>query len=116
MAGTPKSLSSAGGGGFIDRGLLLDSHAIGEDGGSGHVFDWGTIPTEIRNQITLAGGLSAQNVAQAIEQVRPFAVDISSGFVIFRLSQMTDYQRSGQIVKQPPSVGQQLFCEIFQGW
>lgn len=61
------------------RGLLLDSHAIGEDGGSGHVFDWGTIPTGIRNQITLAGGLTADNVAQAIEQVRPFAVDISSG-------------------------------------
>ena len=61
------------------RGLLLDSHAIGEDGGSGHVFDWGTIPESIRNQITLAGGLTADNVAQAIEQVRPFAVDISSG-------------------------------------
>jgi phosphoribosylanthranilate isomerase len=61
------------------RGLLLDSHAIGEDGGSGHVFDWGTIPEEIRNQITLAGGLTADNVAQAITQVRPFAVDISSG-------------------------------------
>jgi len=61
------------------RGLLLDSHAIGEDGGSGHVFDWGTIPESIRSQITLAGGLTADNVARAIEQVRPFAVDISSG-------------------------------------
>ena len=61
------------------RGLLLDSHAIGEDGGSGHVFDWGTIPESIRGQITLAGGLTADNVASAIEQVRPFAIDISSG-------------------------------------
>ncbi|MDH5392053.1 MAG: phosphoribosylanthranilate isomerase [Gammaproteobacteria bacterium] len=61
------------------RGLLLDSHAIGEDGGSGHVFDWGSIPTEIRSQITLAGGLNADNIASAIKQVRPFAVDISSG-------------------------------------
>jgi len=61
------------------RGLLLDSHAIGEDGGSGHVFDWGMIPQSIQNQITLAGGLKADNVASAIEQVRPFAVDISSG-------------------------------------
>jgi len=61
------------------RGLLLDSHAIGEDGGSGHVFDWGLIPQSIQNQITLAGGLTADNVANAIEQVRPFAVDISSG-------------------------------------
>lgn len=61
------------------RGLLLDSHAIGEDGGSGHVFDWGSIPVAIRDQITLAGGLNADNVATAIEQIRPFAVDISSG-------------------------------------
>jgi len=61
------------------RGLLLDSHAIGEDGGSGHVFDWGTIPEGSRGQITLAGGLNVENVAQAIAQVRPFAVDISSG-------------------------------------
>jgi len=61
------------------RGLLLDSHAIGEDGGSGHVFDWGLIPESIQNQITLAGGLTADNVASAIEQIRPFAVDISSG-------------------------------------
>lgn len=61
------------------RGLLLDSHAIGEDGGSGHVFDWGTIPKNIQGQIALAGGLTADNVADAISQVRPFAVDISSG-------------------------------------
>lgn len=61
------------------RGLLLDSHAIGEDGGSGHIFDWGSIPESIRGQITLAGGLTAENVASAITQVRPFAVDISSG-------------------------------------
>ena len=61
------------------RGLLLDSHAIGEDGGSGHVFDWGTIPKNIQGQIALAGGLTADNVAEAISQVRPFAVDISSG-------------------------------------
>ena len=61
------------------RGLLLDSHAIGEDGGSGHVFDWGTIPGAIRGQITLAGGLTADNVADAIQQVKPFAIDISSG-------------------------------------
>ena len=61
------------------RGMLLDSHAIGEDGGSGHVFDWGTIPKNIQGQIALAGGLTADNVADAITQVRPFAVDISSG-------------------------------------
>lgn len=72
MAGFAKQFTSA-------RGLLLDSHAIGEDGGSGHVFDWGVIPENIQGQIILAGGLTADNVANAISQVRPFAVDISSG-------------------------------------
>lgn len=69
---------------FVDeyasaRGVLLDSHAVGEAGGSGHVFDWGTIPESIRGQIILAGGLNVDNVASAIKHIAPFAVDVSSG-------------------------------------
>jgi phosphoribosylanthranilate isomerase len=60
------------------RGLLLDSHAPGEAGGSGEVFDWNTIPSLARPLI-LAGGLSVDNVAAAIHTVKPYAVDISSG-------------------------------------
>jgi phosphoribosylanthranilate isomerase len=60
------------------RGLLLDSHAPGEAGGSGEVFDWNTIPSLTRPLI-LAGGLSVDNVAEAIHTVKPYAVDISSG-------------------------------------
>jgi phosphoribosylanthranilate isomerase len=60
------------------RGLLLDSHAPGEAGGSGEVFDWNTIPSLARPLI-LAGGLSVDNVAEAIHTVKPYAVDISSG-------------------------------------
>ena len=60
------------------RGLLLDSHAPGEAGGSGEVFDWNTIPSLARPLI-LAGGLSVDNVATAIHTVKPYAVDISSG-------------------------------------
>ncbi len=60
------------------RGLLLDSHAPGEDGGSGRTFDWNSIPT-LPKPLILAGGLSAENVAAAIRTTKPYAVDVSSG-------------------------------------
>ena len=61
------------------RSVLLDSHGAGKAGGSGEVFDWLSIPEKIRSKIILAGGLMPDNVAEAIQQVRPYAVDLSSG-------------------------------------
>jgi len=60
------------------RGLLLDSHAEGAAGGSGETFDWRSIP-ELNKPIILAGGLKVSNVADAVRQVHPWAVDVSSG-------------------------------------
>jgi len=60
-------------------GFLLDSHATGAVGGSGKTFDWNIIPTELRQQIILAGGINPDNVAECITQVKPYAVDVSSG-------------------------------------
>ena len=60
------------------KALLLDGHAPGEAGGTGDTFDWTTV-ADIAKPIILAGGLTPDNVAQAIEIVRPFAVDVSSG-------------------------------------
>lgn len=60
------------------RGFLLDSHASGGAGGSGTVFDWSAVP-RLPRPVVLAGGLDAGNVAQAIAQVKPYAVDVSSG-------------------------------------
>ena len=60
-------------------GLLLDSHLSGAAGGTGESFDWATIPEALRQSIILAGGLKPDNVAEAIRQVRPYAVDLSSG-------------------------------------
>ena len=60
-------------------GLLLDSHGGGQSGGSGHGFDWTRIPAERGKPLILAGGLHPGNVAKAIRQVRPYAVDVSSG-------------------------------------
>ena len=61
------------------RAVLLDSHATGAAGGTGQAFDWQTVPEEVSQQIILAGGLKPDNVASAIQQVRPYAVDLSSG-------------------------------------
>ncbi len=60
------------------KALLLDGHAPGEAGGTGESFDWASIAS-VEKSIILAGGLSAENVEQAIDIVRPYAVDVSSG-------------------------------------
>jgi phosphoribosylanthranilate isomerase len=60
-------------------GFLLDSYVSGMPGGSGETFDWRRIPRNLQKPVILAGGLTAQNVQQAISLVRPFAVDVSSG-------------------------------------
>jgi phosphoribosylanthranilate isomerase len=60
-------------------GFLLDSHVRGARGGTGEAFDWTRIPPGAGRAFALAGGLNAQNVAQAVTTVRPYAVDVSSG-------------------------------------
>lgn len=61
------------------RGILLDTYRKGVPGGTGERFDWELIPEAHRAQIILAGGLTAGNVARAIETVGPYAVDVSGG-------------------------------------
>ena len=61
------------------QGFLLDSHAAGRQGGSGDTFDWSKIPSPFAHPLILAGGLTPQNVADAVLKVRPYAVDTSSG-------------------------------------
>lgn len=60
-------------------GLLLDSFVAEQAGGSGKTFDWGRIPRDLAKPIVLAGGLTVDNVRDAIRHVRPAAVDVSSG-------------------------------------
>ena len=61
------------------RGILLDTYVPGVPGGTGAAFDWSLVPSGLLQPVILAGGLSAANVRAAIEQVRPYAVDVSGG-------------------------------------
>jgi phosphoribosylanthranilate isomerase len=59
---------------------VLDAHVAGSQGGTGRTFDWSlAAQASLTHRILLAGGLTATNVACAIETVRPWGVDVSSG-------------------------------------
>lgn len=60
------------------QAILLDAHVEGY-GGGGKVFDWSLIPANVPSPVVLSGGLHAANVTDGILQVRPWAVDVSSG-------------------------------------
>jgi phosphoribosylanthranilate isomerase len=61
--------------------FLFDAHSKGGLGGTGEKFDWelAVAAQKFGKPIFLAGGLTPENVADAVRQVRPFAVDVSSG-------------------------------------
>ncbi|MCG6890754.1 MAG: phosphoribosylanthranilate isomerase [Gammaproteobacteria bacterium] len=61
------------------QGFLFDSNVAGRQGGSGDTFDWLKIPPAFEHRLILAGGINPSNVADAIIQVKPWAVDVSSG-------------------------------------
>lgn len=62
--------------------ILIDAWHPELKGGTGQVFDWNSFPTSNDTALILAGGLNPSNVAQAIHQTQPFAVDVSGGVEI----------------------------------
>ena len=66
---------------FPADGFLLDAHVKDTLGGTGETFNWDLAvrAQELGRPIFLAGGLTPDNVAEAVAKVKPFAVDVSSG-------------------------------------
>ncbi len=61
--------------------LVLDTYTAGQRGGTGQTFDW-SLAVEVKRlgkPVILSGGLTPENVADAIRQVQPYAVDVASG-------------------------------------
>ncbi|MEZ5672189.1 MAG: phosphoribosylanthranilate isomerase [Thiotrichaceae bacterium] len=61
------------------QAILLDTYVAGVQGGTGKTFDWTAIPNYRLKPFILAGGLTPNNVAEAIQAAHPYAVDVSGG-------------------------------------
>lgn len=59
--------------------FLLDTYHALVPGGTGVRFDWSLVPHELGRPVILAGGLTPDNVREALEQVKPYGVDVSTG-------------------------------------
>lgn len=66
---------------YDTRAWLLDAHVPGERGGTGATSDWefAKAVVALRRPVVLAGGLTPENVGDAVRAVRPYAVDVSGG-------------------------------------
>jgi len=61
------------------KALLLDAYVEGLHGGSGVTFDWDRVPAGLPLPVIVSGGLTVENVGDAVRRLRPCAVDVSSG-------------------------------------
>ena len=88
------------------QGLLLDAYVEGTQGGTGESFDWALIPHDLPLPVILSGGLHAGNVAQAVAQVQPYAVDVSSG--VEESKGIKDAAKVAAFIKEVKNVDLQL--------
>ncbi|WP_372980584.1 phosphoribosylanthranilate isomerase [Marinobacter sediminum] len=79
-------------------GLLVDAWDPERYGGTGKSFNWDLIPSEKPLPLILAGGLSSDNVFRAVEQVQPWAVDVSGG--VERSKGIKDIQKISDFIKE----------------
>ncbi len=85
------------------QALLLDTYSKDVAGGTGQQFDWSRVPDKCTKPIILAGGLTPENIVQAIEQARPYAVDVSGG--VESAKGIKDHDKMREFVKEVYRVG-----------
>ena len=61
------------------RAVLFDAHIEGEYGGTGHRFDWAMLPDQLSGHWILSGGLTPENIAEAVKITGAKIIDVSSG-------------------------------------
>ena len=84
--------------------LLLDTYCPDKAGGAGRTFDWNlAVEPARRRPIILAGGLTPENVAEAVTLVRPYAVDVSSG--VESEPGRKDHEKLSSFIKRAKSSG-----------
>ena len=80
------------------QALLLDTLSPVQYGGTGESFDWQVIPADMRKHIVLSGGLNPSNVATAVNTIRPWAVDVSSG--VESIKAVKDHAKIAAFIQQ----------------
>ena len=83
-------------------GILLDTYHE-KGGGTGESFDWNLIPEDVSVPLILAGGLNPENVASAVDTVKPYAVDVSSG--VESEPAVKDHEKIEQFIKEVLRIG-----------
>ncbi len=58
--------------------FLFDTYSSKQFGGTGKTFNWNIIPKHLKSKIILSGGISSSNIQRIINEVNPYAVDVSS--------------------------------------
>ena len=87
------------------RGFLWDASIAGAHGGTGQAFDWSLLSEQDAHNGILAGGLNSTNVIDAIRQIQPYAVDVSSGVELTRgLKDQTLIEEFIQAVASAPGL------------
>lgn len=79
-------------------GLLVDAWDPDHYGGTGRSFNWDLVPLERPLPLILAGGLSSDNVFKAVEQVKPWAVDVSGG--VEKSKGIKDIEKISDFIKE----------------
>ncbi len=84
---------------------LIDAYSPGEYGGTGHTANW-LLAAQVaaKAPILLAGGLTPDNVAQAVAQVRPWGVDVASG--VESIPGIKDYDKMRRFIQQARNANQ----------